>query len=131
MAKAAEREQQRIGCHRTRIIAAALEFVPRISAFPVIPLTDRFYDGQPFLYEAFVNHMAGGLVFEAVHALVRIRHGYLRTAPVRPCADEKAAFVVECVNAAGVGVVSQAIDKIVLIDCIHGLLHFAGIENIT
>ena len=54
---------------------AAFDFVPRIAARGVISIVHGARHGQTLLHQAFPDHVAGGLVFESVHALVEIAGG--------------------------------------------------------
>ena len=56
-------------------MVAALDLVPGVAFGGVVAVVEEACDGEAFGHEAFGEHVAGDLVFEAVHALVEIPGG--------------------------------------------------------
>jgi hypothetical protein len=69
---AAGGEEDAVAGHGAGVVVAAFDLVPRVAAERVVAVVDGAGDGQPFLDHALPDHVAGDLIFEAVHALVEV-----------------------------------------------------------
>ena len=127
--KAAERQQNGVGCHGARVIATAFHFVPGIAPVAIVPRSDGADDFQPFLEHAVEQHGNGRLVFKAIHGFLRVWHGdHGLFHALGPGAHHHAALVVERIQAAGVEVIAHA-EEIVLINGAQRAARALRIQN--
>src|SRR5437588_1477143 len=127
----AQGRNQRPAGHRSGIVVAAFDLIPRVAAIPVMAFACGCHESKPLFHTSFVAQVCGDLVFDARPHFVGVDKRLARPPPSWPATEQEAALVVEGVGALQIDVVPQRPAKVVAIDGLQRCAHAVRRQQIA